>query len=132
MQYVNIIKREGTEADQKYRRPNRAQPGGARNQQEDRSNDFRSYNRERDRPLPAFVVDVSRAEQLSDIAAEFLEDREFRAGSKKKEGRETEAAHRNNDSQKSWVAHINGNVAARPQHNAVRERLTGTTALRKL
>ena len=92
MQNVNVVKREGAEAEQEYGRPNRAQPDGARNQQQDRSDDLRRDHREGRGPLPALIVDVGRAEQLGYIAAEFLEDCELRAGSEKKKRRQTEAA----------------------------------------
>ena len=92
VQDVNVIKSEGAESDQKQSRQQRSYANGAWNDQKDRSQYLCCDHGDGDRPLPAFVVDVGRAEEFGDVADKLLQNPKLGAGSEKKKRGEPEAA----------------------------------------
>ena len=92
VQDVNVIESEGAESDQKQGRQKRPYANGARHDQKDRRQYLCCDHGDGDRPLPAFVVDVGRAEQFGDVADKLLQDPKLGAGSEKEKRGETKAA----------------------------------------
>ena len=109
VQAVNVIESEGAESDKQQGGQDRSQANGARYDQKNRRHDLCCNHGDSDRPLPAFVVDVGRAEEFGDVANKLLQDPKFGASREKKKRGEPEAAGLYEDFDE--YAHIQESVA---------------------
>jgi hypothetical protein len=82
VQAVGVVKREGAEPYQQQPCRRGSPAHGARHKQQDCHHKLNRNYCDGRRPLPAFVVEFHRREQLADFSDELAENPKLRAGRK--------------------------------------------------
>src|SRR6185369_1724497 len=90
---VNVIKRVRRKTNQQHRRKERANSHRARHDQQHRRYDLRRYDDNRCGPRPALVIESRRAQQLTHVLDERVDDRELRNRSEQKQRRQSIATY---------------------------------------
>src|SRR6185369_3994111 len=93
MKPVNVIKRVRRKTNQQHRRKERANSHRARHDQQYRRYDLRRYDDNRCGPRPALVIESRRAQQLTHVLDERVDDRELRNRSEQKQRRQSIATY---------------------------------------
>src|ERR1051325_4022572 len=91
MKRVNVVQRVRRKPNQQHRRAYRADSHRARHEQQHRRHDLRSDDRDRRGPQPALVIKSGRAQQLTHVLRERVDDRELRNRGEQKQRRQSKA-----------------------------------------
>jgi len=102
VQNVNVIERKRAESKQQHSRGNGADLYCPRNDKQDRDQNLDCDYRNRRRPLPTFVVELHRAQELGHSTGEFSENPKLGSRTEKKKRGQAEAAHVSENSEESF------------------------------